>query len=249
MPDPAVVGTRRPERIFVLLVLVVGIATSIGVAIAQASTDRASANGLLVVLAVSAVVAGITVVPTIGRASISASFVVVTLAVAFLGPASACACGLLAELAAARKLRTDPLAVAFNVLGVIGPAVGAANLVRALSPHPADTLVFYSAVAAAGVLMLTLNFVIVALHQRVFRDERTLTLSVFWEYTPSLALSIALAVAGAAIYLKVGLRGIVFALVALFAFSYMAHLLEQSRHRAQQYVSLSWGVLAGLLRS
>ncbi|MBV9050298.1 MAG: HD domain-containing protein, partial [Solirubrobacterales bacterium] len=49
--------------------------------------------------------------------------------------------------------------------------------------------------------------------------------------------------------LKVGLRGIVFALVALFAFSYMAHLLEQSRHRAQQYVSLSWGVLAGLLRS
>jgi putative nucleotidyltransferase with HDIG domain len=29
----------------------------------------------------------------------------------------------------------------------------------------------------------------------------------------------------------------------------MAHLLYQSRHRAQQYVSLSWGVLAGLMRS
>ena len=43
--------------------------------------------------------------------------------------------------------------------------------------------------------------------------------------------------------------GIAFALTALFAFSYMAHLLEQSRKRAEQYVSLSWGVLAGLMRS
>src|SRR5207248_9220502 len=66
---------------------------------------------------------------------------------------------------------------------------------------------------------------------------------------PSAALSVLLAVAGASIYLKVGLRGIIFALVAVFAFSYMAHLLWQSRERAQQYVSLSWGVLAGLMRS
>ena len=35
----------------------------------------------------------------------------------------------------------------------------------------------------------------------------------------------------------------------MFTFSYMAHLLERSRNRAQQYVSLSWGVLAGLMRS
>jgi putative nucleotidyltransferase with HDIG domain len=47
----------------------------------------------------------------------------------------------------------------------------------------------------------------------------------------------------------VGLRGIVFALTAVFVFSYMAHLLGESRGRAEQYVSLSWGVLAGLMRS
>ncbi len=40
-----------------------------------------------------------------------------------------------------------------------------------------------------------------------------------------------------------------FSLAAVIAFSYMAHLLEESRDRAQQYVSLSWGVLAGLMRS
>jgi putative nucleotidyltransferase with HDIG domain len=57
------------------------------------------------------------------------------------------------------------------------------------------------------------------------------------------------AVAGVGITLKVGNAGIAFALAAVFAFSYMAHLLEQSRNRAQQYVALSWGVLAGLMRS
>ena len=249
MSDPAVVGGRTRMRQCALVLLGCGLAASVVVAVAQVGTDRGTDSALGLVLAVAAVVAGAAVVPTVGRASISASFVVVTLAVAFLGPASACACGLLAEFAAARKLRTDRLVVAFNVLGVIGPAVLAASLVRALSPNPSDTLGFYAIVAAAGVLMLTLNFVIVALHQRMLRADPSLNLRVFWEYTPSIALSIALAVAGAAIYLKVGLRGIVFALVAMFAFSYMAYLLEQSRHRAQQYVSLSWGVLGGLLRS
>src|SRR6202000_1064325 len=60
---------------------------------------------------------------------------------------------------------------------------------------------------------------------------------------------ILLAVAGVAVTIKVGTAGIAFALAAVFAFSYMAHLLNQSRQRAQQYVSLSWGVLAGLMRS
>jgi putative nucleotidyltransferase with HDIG domain len=104
-------------------------------------------------------------------------------------------------------------------------------------------------VAAAGALYLVLNFGIVAVYSRLLAGDRGLTLSVFWEYTPSQLLNIALVVAGASIYVKVGLGGMVFALVAVFAFAYMAHLLEQSRHRSEQYVSLSWGVLAGLMRS
>jgi putative nucleotidyltransferase with HDIG domain len=35
----------------------------------------------------------------------------------------------------------------------------------------------------------------------------------------------------------------------VLTFSYMAHLLAESRKQAQQYVSLSWGVLAGLVRA
>ena len=55
--------------------------------------------------------------------------------------------------------------------------------------------------------------------------------------------------AGVGVTLKVGNAGIAFALAGVFAFSYMTHLVERSRQRAQQYVSLSWGVLAGLMRS
>ena len=58
-----------------------------------------------------------------------------------------------------------------------------------------------------------------------------------------------MAVAGVGITLEVGNAGIAFALAAVFAFSYMAQLVQRSRHRAEQYVSLSWGVLAGLMRS
>ena len=69
------------------------------------------------------------------------------------------------------------------------------------------------------------------------------------EHVPSALINVALAVAGAAIYVKVGLAGIAFALAAVLAFSYMGYLLAQSRARTEQYVSLSWGVLAGLLRA
>ena len=205
-------------------------------------------DGLTVVLVVSAIVAGATVVPSLGRASISAGFIVLTLAAALLGPAAAALCALATEVTAARKLRTPLPAALFNVLGSAGPAIIAADLIRGV--HPAgQSLAFYLLVAAGSVIILTLNFAVISIYFPIFRGERTLTASLVWDYTPTQALNIAMAMAGAGIYVKVGLPGIVFALLALFSFSYMAHLLEQSRRRAEQYVSLSWGVLAGLMRS
>ena len=47
-------------------------------------------------------------------------------------------------------------------------------------------------------------------------------------------MNVALVVAGAAIYVELGLAGIAFALAAAIAFSYMAHLLDESRQRAEQ---------------
>jgi putative nucleotidyltransferase with HDIG domain len=121
-------------------------------------------------------------------------------------------------------------------------------LVRLLQPHPSDSAVFYLVVAAAGLAMFVLSFLVYATTSRALSGQ-PFPIQYFLETLPSAALNIALAVAGASIYLLVGLRGIVFALIAVFVFSYMAVLLDRSRQRAEQYVSLSWGVLAGLMRS
>jgi putative nucleotidyltransferase with HDIG domain len=91
--------------------------------------------------------------------------------------------------------------------------------------------------------------VIAAGYSQVINGERTLHLSNLRAYAPSLGVNVLLAVAGAGIYLQLGIAGIAFAITAVFAFTYMAQLVEQARSRSQQYVSLSWGVLAGLMRS
>jgi putative nucleotidyltransferase with HDIG domain len=171
------------------------------------------------------------------------------LAAAFLGPVSSAAAGLIAEPIAARRVRCPPSATVANILGMVAPALVVANVLRLLAPHDTGAPGFYALIALAGALFLIVNFTIISVWQRMFRGASTLTFRLFWAYTPTQLLNIVLAVAGAAIYVKVGLPGIAFALAALFTFSYMAHLLEQSRQRAEQYQSLSWGVLAGLMRA
>jgi putative nucleotidyltransferase with HDIG domain len=247
MVGSATAALRRFGSRAATSLLVFGLAGCAVVVVLQARLDHR--GSLSFILAGSALVAGASVVTATGRGSVSPAFLVILLAGAFLGSASAFACVLLSEFAASYKLKTPRYAVAFNVLGLGVPALMVANLIRIVEPHPSNTASFYLLVAGAGALFLTVNFAIVAAYQQHYRGTRELSWHVFWEYAPTQALNIAIAVAGAAIYVKVGLAGIVFALVAVFAFSYMAHLLERSRHRAQQYVSLSWGVLAGLMRS
>jgi putative nucleotidyltransferase with HDIG domain len=78
---------------------------------------------------------------------------------------------------------------------------------------------------------------------------RDVNLKTLRDLVPTIAINVVLAVAGAAVYVQVGLAGIIFAFVALIGFSYQAHLVARARNRSEQYVSLSWGVLAGLMRS
>jgi putative nucleotidyltransferase with HDIG domain len=224
-----------------------GLAICAAVAGLQAPDD--SVGSLTAALLSAAVLCGVVATPVDGLASVSPSFIVIMLAAAFLGPASAALCAVISELTIAVRLRTPAARVGFNIFVLAGPALVAANVIRAARPAHSGTASFYLVVSLAGVVLIALNFFLASLYFRVFRRESHLTLKVLWRYTPSLLLTIVLAVAGAAIYVKVGLSGIAFALAALFTFSYMAHLLEQSRQRAEQYVSLSWGVLAGLMRS
>jgi putative nucleotidyltransferase with HDIG domain len=206
-------------------------------------------TGLSIVLAVAAVAAGLGTARVAQGLNISAAFLVYILAGAFLGPASAFVSAVISEVAATRVLRTRREAFVFNLVAGGFTALLAGTLIRELAPHD-HALDFYLILGGLALAMLELTWLIIAPFYIAFDGY-----SDKWhprrlvEHLPSAVITVALAVAGAAIYVKVGVAGIAFALAAVLAFAYMAHLLAESRDRAEQYVSLSWGVLAGLLRA
>jgi putative nucleotidyltransferase with HDIG domain len=208
-------------------------------------------DSLSIVLGLGAVVAGYLVVGERGGVGISPSFIVWVLAAAFLGPASAALAAVIGEIAANVRRRTSPRMVfCVNLPSSVVPALAAAVMIRALTGAPRDAVGFYLAVSLAAAVALVLSFVLFAsLWRLLFPEKPQVGWQTLVEELPGAGLSILVAVAGVGITLKVGQAGIAFALTAVFAFSYMSYLLQQSRQRAQQYSSLSWGVLAGLMRS
>jgi putative nucleotidyltransferase with HDIG domain len=234
-----------------MAVLVVGLPACVAGAAVQVGSDRAAGNSLALVLLLAAVIAGVLVVPLAGRAEVTASYLVVMLAAAFLGPASACGAAIVAELAA-RLWNKDKgrLGLASNLLAVMLPALVVGDLFRiVIPPGSDDSIGFYAVFVAGGVLYLALNFVLASAYNELITGRHVLTVDTVRAHSLGLALSLVLAVAGTAVYLRLGVSGIAFVLSAVFAFSYMAQLVERARARSEQYVSLSWGVLAGLMRS
>jgi putative nucleotidyltransferase with HDIG domain len=225
----------------------VSLAACLSWAAIVAPRDRLT--GLSIVLGVAAVAAGFGVAQVRQRVDVSASFLVYILAGAFLGPASGFVAAVLSELVAARVRRTRPQALLINLVAAGSTALLAGTLVRDLAPH-SHRVGFYLVLAGLALVMLLLTWVIIAPLYIAFDGYSEMwSPRMLVEYIPSAVINVALAVAGAAIYVAVGVAGIAFALAAVLAFSYMGYLLSQSRARTEQYVSLSWGVLAGLLRA
>jgi putative nucleotidyltransferase with HDIG domain len=243
-------GAGFLRREVMLRVVVIGSLVACAAVIVVSRPDRI--DSLSVILGIAAVFAGLLAVGESGGLGVSASFIVFVLAAALLGPLSAALAAVVAEVFASVRSKTSWRRVLHNLPPAVVPAVAAAVIVRTLVhvPQQEDTPRFYVAVAVAGVVALVLSFIVFSVVRRLeFPAAEQFGWRTLWEFSPSLVLSVAVAVAGVGITLKVGNAGIAFALTAVFAFSYMAHLLDQSRKRAQQYVSLSWGVLAGLMRS
>ena len=226
-------------------------ATGVVVVVGVLATPPDRVDTLTVILGVAAVVAGALVVGARDGLSVSASFLVYVLAAVFLGPRSAALVALTSELTASVRLRTRPRAVVLlNLPASVIPAVIAAEITRALIGTPRNDAALYLVVALEALAAFSLSFAIFALQRRaVSPDLEQFGISAFLEALPTTLLNILLVVVGAGITVKLGNAGIAFALTAVFTFSYMGHLIDRSRHRAQEYVSLSWGVLAGLMRS
>jgi len=182
---------------------------------------------------------------------VSAAFLVTALAAAFLGPISAGVVAAVGELCLAAKQRSRPgLVVAVNLPACVVPGVLEGVLVHVIAWPPSNTPLFYGAVAIAGAAGFVASFLIAGVLYRVYQSSTAGPgLDAILDALPSTAISLALALAGVGIERQIGTDGIAFALAAVLAFSYMTHLLRESRHRAEQHAALSWGVLAGLLRS
>ena len=207
---------------------------------------------LSIVLGIAAVISGLIVGDGTGGAPmVSSSFIVFSLAATFLGPVSGGLAAIISEVCSTIRQRTKlRTALLINMPAAVVPAVVEGRVIRELFATPTNTASFYIAVTLATIFGYVISFVVFALLRAVNKPEaERIPLQVLVDSLPSAALSIALTITGVAITLVVGSAGIAFALAGVFAFSYMMYLLEQSKHRAEQYVALSWGVLGGLLRA
>ena len=236
-------GQVAPYVVFVALLAIVAVTA------VAAPPDKF--GKLSVILGVAAVIAGWMVAGSRDGLSVSASFIVFVLAGVFLGARSAMLAAVLCELTAAVRLNTRTRVVLLaNLPASVVPAIVAALVSAAIISGPSDSWRFYATVSLASALAITLSFAIyVALGRMLFPDLGKYDFRTFVEDLPSTALNVLLVVAGAGITVRLGNAGIAFALSAVFTFSYMAHLLERTRHRSELNAALSWGVLGGLIRA
>ena len=205
---------------------------------------------LTLVLAAGSVASGLTASRWQGNIDVSATFVCIMLAVAFVGPLGVFVIAILTEIATWAHARDRLVALPVNLAATATPALLAAVAFESLagtnegSAHDIAMLglVAFAALAANFVVLCTL-FVLLdgGSLRRALRLPR--------ELLPSLALTIGLTLAIAGVYAASGLAASLFVVLIIVAFSYMSRLVVIARERTAQYASLSWGVLSALVRS
>jgi putative nucleotidyltransferase with HDIG domain len=229
---------------------VAGGLVALGFAWAAALPHDDLGNGLTIILALCAAVGTLTAAQWQGAIDVSASFVCVMLAAAYLGPAQAFAIVLFSEVVAWLALRPRPVALVVNVAAIGIPALVAGTLIDALVTASTTRVEFLAVVAAAAIVNLTLNFVL-ACSLLALLDGLSLrdVLRPPAQLLPALGLTVALTLAVAEVYERFGLGASALVLLLIVAFTYMARLVVTARERTAQYASLSWGVLSGLVRT
>jgi putative nucleotidyltransferase with HDIG domain len=204
---------------------------------------------LCLVLVASAIAANLASANWDGPILISGSFVPVMLAVAFLGPEAAFFVAVMPEFLFWLADRYRPAALGINVLSSGAPTVLGATIFSWLAPA-ADSPEFYLCLGGVAAIQLALNITTVTILSAWLHEAEVVKpLRAHAKLIPALSINVVLTVAAAGIYRSVGLGAVVFVLVSIFAFTYMARLVVTARERTRQYAALSWGVLSGLIRT
>jgi putative nucleotidyltransferase with HDIG domain len=201
------------------------------------------------VLTVAAVIAELLAARYSAQLTVSAAFVAAMLAVGFLGPAPAFLIPAVSYAATWLVERYRWQALLINVAGSSTPALLAALAFEAIDPHRSG-LGFVLLLAAAAAVTMALNFVISPLLFAVLDGtSRGGNLRSMQGLVAPVGINIAIVAVIGEIYAELGLTALVFVMVNVIAFTYMARLVVTARERTREYASLSWGVLSGLIRT
>jgi putative nucleotidyltransferase with HDIG domain len=201
------------------------------------------------VLTVAAVIAELLAARYSAQLTVSAAFVAAMLAVGFLGPAPAFLIPAVSYAATWLVERYRWQALLINVAGSSTPALLAALAFEAIDPQRSG-LGFVLLLAAAAAVTMALNFLISPLLFAVLDGtSRGGNLRSMQGLVAPVGINIAIVAVIGEIYAELGLTALVFVMVNVIAFTYMARLVVTARERTREYASLSWGVLSGLIRT
>ena len=235
------------------LVLVAGC-----VPILLVSSTEAMITPLTLVLAAGAVASVLCAPVWSGPMYISADFVCLMLAVAFVGPVGTFAIAVAAEVAtfvvkgrrsSGRRYRKVflPINLAATAVPSTLAALLYADTVGMLEEGDLGALAILGLVAIG---YLALNFVMLGTLAVLLDGGRLrAALRPPRELLPSLALTVALTIAIAGVFAQFGLYAGVFLVLVIVAFTYMSRLVVVARERTRQYAAMSWGVLSSLVRA
>ena len=197
----------------------------------------------------SAVVAELLAARYSSQLTVSAAFVGAMMAVAFLGPAPAFAIPAISYFATWVVERYRWRALLINIAGSSTPALLVAAVFQAIDPEQAG-LEFVLLIAAASAVTMGLNFLIApALFALLDGTSLSANVRSMKGLLAPVGINIAVVAVIAEIYAELGLTALVFVLLNVVAFSYMARLVVTARDRTREYANLSWGVLSGLIRT
>jgi putative nucleotidyltransferase with HDIG domain len=204
---------------------------------------------LAAVLTLTAVVAELVAARYSAQLTVSAAFVAAMLAVGFLGPTPAFLIPAVSYTATWLVERYRWRALLINIAGSSTPALLTAVAFQAIDPERSGA-VFALLLLAAAATTMAMNFVIPPLLFAVLDGTSpSASLRSTKNLVAPIAINIAIVAVIGEIYAELGLTALVFVLLNVIAFTYMARLVVTARERTREYASLSWGVLSGLIRT
>jgi putative nucleotidyltransferase with HDIG domain len=181
--------------------------------------------------------------------TLSAAFLAGMLAVGFLGPAAAFLIPAISYTGVWLVDRYRWRALLINLAGSATPTLLAAVAFEAVDP-PRDSFEFVAALALTAAATMAVNLVFSSSTFALLDGQPILrTVRGAAATFPAVLLNVALVAVIAGIYDQLGLLALVFVLLNVIAFTYMARLVIFARERTREYANLSWGVLSGLIRT